>query len=195
MKTYTEKMLDKYRDWNVEGSDWAEGVIEAFKERMIADGVDVDEVYWTGFAGQGIGACFEGSLDNPVEFFDRHLHDQFPIVRKMLKENSDAVSWSCEHKGRYYHENSIHVSFDMLSPSEVFSYTGDMVNDAMLDRMDTVVDGYGDAVEEAITETMQGFMQELYSEIEKEFDYLTSDEAITESLEANDIEEEFPDDA
>ena len=42
--------------------------------------------------------------------------------------------------------------------------------------------------EESLKQLMRDFADWIYSSLEKEYDYLTSDEAIAESLRANEIE-------
>ena len=42
-------------------------------------------------------------------------------------------------------------------------------------------------LEETLIDTCRGYMRALYSDLRKEYEYLTSDEAVYEALEANDL--------
>ncbi len=177
-------LLEKYRDINVDFDDWHEYVVDLFKEDMKAIGINVDRVYFTGFWSQGDGACFEGNAVFP-KFMDNYPVDKYPMIRKVL-ENKGSVHFTTDHEGHYYHYNSIRYSCDVE-----FLY---QVLDAPTDFQEQIVEVYDKQLELEVPdfekETLEFFqdkMKELYSRLQNEYENLVSDEAVWETIVANDL--------
>jgi hypothetical protein len=68
------------------------------------------------------------------------------------------------HRGHYYHEYCMAISVERDSPT-----WQDMTADA----------------EDVITEALRDLARWLYRQLEREYDYLTSDEAVDEAITAN----------
>ena len=188
-------ILDKYRDWNVEHDDWWDCVYDCFKTEMEELGIEVDRMYFSGFYSQGDGACFEGSVSDWTKFLTS-LGKTCPA----LITNAEHNSWKfyATHSGRYYHENCT----DFSSAAQYFNHpdNSDATDDddwlhwcspyktdiqnaaflAMLRQHDI------DGLHAEFVEAFKDHMRELYKRLEQEYDYLTSDEAVLDSLEAND---------
>lgn len=186
-------LLEKYRYINVEYSDWSDSVQEMFTEEMKDIGVDVDRIYYSGFWSQGDGACFTGSLSDARKYLDHHHVDQFPMIRKLL-DAGGAVYVKCEHRGRYYHENCTFfwVDADTLTgmlpqPTEFHEQVAEQWQH-MLDKE------IGD-FEEAVVEQWRTYMRNLYRNLEDQYDHLTGDEAVWDTIEANELIEEVEEDA
>jgi hypothetical protein len=60
----SESLIDKYRHINVEHVEWWDSEYDCFKQDMAEVGIEVDNIYFSGFWSQGDGACFEGKIDN-----------------------------------------------------------------------------------------------------------------------------------
>ena len=76
------RVLDNYRQWNVEDNDWFEHVIETWTSLLAELGFDGVEIAFTGFSTQGDGASFTAkSLDVPVYIAN---YDKF--AREHLKQ-------------------------------------------------------------------------------------------------------------
>jgi hypothetical protein len=185
-----DEILDKYRDWNVyEG--WHDCVYEDFKREMDAIGIEVDEMYFSGFSSQGDGACFEGRVSDWPKFLESVGY----TCPALIALAAQAWGFSVVHRGRYYHENCTSFTSDMVSPSHycyserdefvhAYSpYNTDIQNAVFL----TVLQGYDyDALHDEFEEEFKRHMRALYSQLEEEYDHLTTDEAILDSLECND---------
>ena len=185
-----DEILDKYRDWNVyEG--WHDYVYEDFKREMDAIGIEVDEMYFSGFSSQGDGACFEGRVSDWPKFLES-IGYTCPALIGLAAE---AWGFSVVHRGHYYHENCTHFSSDMVSPDDysesemdefVYAhspYSTDIQNAAFV----AILQGYNfSSLHDEFEEEFKRHMRALYNQLEAEYDHLTTDEAILDSLEIND---------
>jgi hypothetical protein len=190
-----EALIQKYWDINTNYDDWHQSVYESFKADMKAIGIEVWRMYFTGFCSQGDGACFEGTLDDTLKYLDHHHQGQYPMIRKLL-ENGGCVYARCEHRGRYYHQycTEFWVDSDTLTgmidqPTEFHELIVEQWQSQLEDEM-------GD-FEKDIIEQWRSYMQDLYRKLEAEHDYLTSDEAVWDTIEANELYdwEDFEDEA
>lgn len=189
-KRQQDEILDKHREWNVyEG--WHDCVYDDFKGEMSAIGIDVDDIYFSGFSSQGDGACFEGRIDDWGKFLESIGYTCPALIG--LAGNS--WSFYVQHRGRYYHENCTSFSADMVSPDDysesemdefVYAhspYNTDIQNAAFV----AILKGYDFAkLEDEFIEEFKRHMRALYNQLEAEYDHLTTDEAILDSLECND---------
>ena len=190
-------ILDKHRYWNVDDLEWWDSVYDGFKEDMKAIGIRVDKMYFSGFSSQGDGACFEGSVSN-WELFLKSLGYTDPMLVRHLDQHAD---FSVRHRGHYYHENCTSFTTDLPLPNdlyeteenfvELYGY-GEELRDAAL--IATLSQYDGDKLEAQFTEVFKDHMRDLYRRLEEEYEYLTSDEVVLESLEVNDMLDELIED-
>lgn len=189
-----DEILDKYRLWNVYDG-WHDTVYDDFRRDMGEIGIDVDDIYYSGFSSQGDGACFEGCVSNWPKFL-KSVGYTCPALTTLAVE---AWRFYVIHRGHYCHENCTSFSTDMVNPDEYYEaalqdfvdnhspYTTDIQNAAFL----ALLQGYDyGALETEFTEAFKGHMRDLYSRLEDEHDHQTSDEAVLEALECNDQLEE-----
>lgn len=176
------QLVEKYRYINVEHSDWYDHVFENFREDMKAVGIDVRHMYFSGFWSQGDGACFTGALDNALIYLDHHHKDEFPMIRKLLEHHGE-VYVRCQHKGRYYHENSTEfwVDADTLigmlpQPTEFHRAIADQWQEELEMEMCRF--------EANVICQWQTYMRDLYRTLEAEYDHLISDEVVWETIQA-----------
>ena len=187
---YPDELVDKYRNIYVDFDDWFDNVQSEFKERMRAVGIDVDRIYFSGFWSQGDGAMFEGRIEDWGQYLG-HLGYDDPILIEAAVGNW-YYKWT--HSGHYYHEHSVSYDDGVFSPENPYTsgyWSRDIpeeeqfrgaVWDAMMERHDLL------ALTEKIQEDLRDHMRDLYRELEKEYDYLTSDEAVIEWMVANEID-------
>lgn len=184
-------LLEKYRYINTEYGNWWNCVYSDFKEDMKAVGIDVHRIYFSGFSSQGDGACFEGKLDNALVYLDHHHKDQHPVIRKLL-ENGGGVYINCDHNGRYYHaycttfwaeHDPLHTVMDQ--PTEFHEAIVEQWGELLVKEMEDF--------EAAVTEQWRTYMHELYRKLEAEYEYLTSDEAVWETITANELDTDAED--
>jgi hypothetical protein len=186
-----DEILDKYRDWNVYEC-WHDYVYEDFKREMDAIGIEVDDIYFSGFSSQGDGACFEGRVSDWPKFLESVGY----TCPALIGLAAEAWGFSVVHRGHYYHENCTHFSSDMVSPDDyseskmdefVYAhspYKTDIQNAAFV----TILQGYNfSSLQDEFEEAFKGHMRTLYSSLEAEYDHQTSDEAVLEALYAHDM--------
>jgi len=160
--------------WATEDSFWYETLIEDAKEIGKIIGIDIDNIYFSGFSSQGDGACFTGSYDyakgscKAIREYaprDSDLHDIADGLAAIQKPNFYQLSARVEHSGHYSHEYCTAISVHL--------------------------DGYPAPAEtyDTVTDLLRDFMRWIYKHLELEYEYCTSEETLTENADA--IEYEF----
>jgi hypothetical protein len=188
-----DQLIEKYRYINTKDHSWWDDTYDCFKERMTAIGVDVDKMYFSGFCSQGDGACFEGSVSEWGLFLKSVGYTDPALVRLAKYEWSFRV----RHYGYYYHENCTSFYTDMPNPDgeddewflEKYS-TYDSVADIRAKAWLAVLRRYDFAgLEREFTEAFKDHMRQLYKDLEADYDYRTSDEAVWDTIVANELDD------
>jgi len=188
----SEAAKEKARAWYREGGfdyDWYDAVYEDFQHiaeiigirfrtrtvRLMGGGTRHDPCIWfRGFWSQGDGACYEGvwrhtkGATTRLRAYapqDAVLHGIADRLQAIQRRNFFQLRAEITHHGHYSHEYSMRISVERDSP-----VGQDMTPDA----------------EDIVTEALRDLARWLYRQLEREYDYLTSDEAVDESLRAND---------
>lgn len=181
-----ESAKAKARDWYREGGfdyEWY-GFEDKFEiaKRL---GLDIEPVVkndrhngilFSGFWSQGDGACFMGRYNGTVDALAQvkgwaPQDAELLRIAKCLDEAQASVQHALKanitHRGLCYHEYT--MVFDFSDDSEA----------------DSVPDELMQAAEEHITEALRSFARWIYRQLEDEYNYLNSDEAVAETIEAN----------
>lgn len=193
MNPQTTELIEQYRDINTD-HDWWDGVYDCFTADMDTIGVTVEQMYFRGFWSQGDGACFEGYVHDWAKFLPSvdPAYDNLVLI-----EHSKFFEFSCQHSGFYYHEHS--VQYDVVLPLPESADDMDFADRYCpypLDDLRTlawlaVLNRYSSTtLENHLRDAFTGHMQTLYADLETEYDYLTSDEAVWEAIVANNLNEE-----
>jgi len=185
-------LLEKYRYINVEYDNWWDSVEDMFKEDMEKVGIYVATIFFSGFSSQGDGACFNGSLDNTLTYLDHHHQDQFPMIRKLLEHGGEVYA-KCSHRGSYYHQYCTQFWVDADTLRGVVRQPTEF-HEAIVDEWQRLLDKEVDDLADAITEQWRTYMQQLYRSLEEEHDCLISDEAVWDTIEANELDHDVEDD-
>lgn len=183
-----EALLETHRYINVEYGDWYDCVYSMFKSDMAQVGIHVTRMYFTGFCSQGDGACFEGEFGSLETYLDHHHQGQYPLIRKLLRHGGSVYARST-HSGRYYHENSTCISVATDTFYHLIECPTEF-HEQIVDTWDMQLDQEVSAFEEAITDQWRVYMCDLYSRLEDEYDHLTSDEVVWETIEANELDKD-----
>lgn len=188
-----EELIERHRYINVDDSWWYKDILRSWVVKLSTLGIDVTakDIHFSGFASQGDGACFEGHVDLP-EFVKAHGLD-YPYITL-----AGADGLECRvvltHSGNYYHGHS--VSFDLLIdepdyiPAVEEELKADLRHQVMLAAYEHDALRFND-LENAVKDICRGYMRDIYRELEKEYDYRTSDEVVWEALVANEMTEEL----
>ena len=180
----SEAAKEKARDWYREGL-----YQDSFEfEHVIADakvigelmGIDIDQVYYTGFCSQGDGACFEGSYSykkgsvKAVKEFaplDTELNRIAIDLQAIQRRNFYQLTANVKQSGRYYHSNCTLIEIWKNDVQQ--NYAHDYANDE---------------VELEVKELLKDFMNWIYKQLDRTNDYLDSNESIDENIMCNDYE-------
>ena len=171
------RALESFRDINVD-YDWWDSVYEMWTESLREEiGINKAEISSSGFYSQGDGASFSGNIDNKwLSNFVIEHKDSYPILASRIASQEteskieifDAVV--IRNQSRNSHEYTCRVSVDVPVSDEV-GIEGEVGN-----------------LEIALEEIRLNLCRELYRDLERQYEFLTSDEMIAETIEANEYE-------
>ena len=186
-----EVFKERARAWYREGGfdhDWYDAVYEDFQHiaeilgirlktrgtRLSGGRTRQDPCIWfSGFWSQGDGAAWEGwyfyRKSAAAELLayapkDQTLHHIAETLQAAQRQNFYQLRAEVTYRGNYYHAFTMAVSVFRESTAAV-----EIVGDA----------------ESIVTDAMRDLANWLYRQLEQEYDYLTSDEAVDETLVAN----------
>lgn len=190
MTTYADAVLDKYRYINME-HDWWEFAEDQLREDMLELGFAVEDMNFSGFYSQGDGAQFTGHMCSWKTFVEKvpTFAEAFPNTAIMVTDSADP-RYTITARGSHHHEYNTSHDF-ALNPD----YCDDPLSSEGLMRQCLLAkaEAEEDDVEEWLQEFFRGCMRELYRGLEQGYDYLTSDEMVSETIEANNLYEENED--
>lgn len=188
----SDEAKDKARAWYREGGfdyDWHDAVYEDFHQIAEILGVVFKTrsvslmgggsrqkpcIFFSGFWSQGDGACFEGyysfrkNASAAIRAYapqDTTLHGIADALQAVQRRNFYQLRAEATHRGHYQHEYCMAISVTRDSPT-----WQDMTADA----------------EDIVTEALRDLACWLYRQLEREYECLTSDEAVDEAITAND---------
>jgi len=164
-KEAKQKAIDNNRYFNTEDNDWSEYTLDYWKEKLAALGFDNTKIYFSGFASQGDGASFEGQIDIIKWLTVNKKRTEY----KAIIDDIDNCNIVITKSGHYEHEMTMSVEVEYFGNNDKACNTIDKLGNEILEN----------AREQA---------RLIYKELDKENDYLTSDEAIAESLESNECD-------
>lgn len=166
-----EKARDWYRSGGL-GYEWWDCTYEDAIQCAEVIGIDIDEIYFSGFSSQGDGACFEGSYSYAKGScrairehapLDKELHRIADVLLAIQKQAFYRVTATTRHSGHYYHAGCMSVTL------------GD--DCASCDCMD-----------DEVTEALRDFANWIYAQLQAQYWWLTEDEQIDETILANEYE-------
>lgn len=175
-----KELIDKHRDINIH-DEWWGYIKECFTAEMETKGVFVNKIYFSGFWSQGDGACFEGRIEDWGKYLSSLGYDH-PILHA-LAEEFWSLKWT--HRGHYYHENSVWFDEDIGLDDNWNPYDPDDLRHDVW-KVNVEQFHYGNLADE-IKRNLRQQMKGLYRELEEEYTSLTSDEAVCESIIANNL--------
>lgn len=167
----SDKAKEKAREWYKEDAldyNWYESDYDDFKTIAKLMGIEISEIYFSGFYSQGDGACFEGrftpiknSLDKIKEYApnEEALHN----IAAHMQDLPEYLSATIKHSGYYYHEGCTDINVESsMENYEVNSI--DAANTKIWLRM---------------------FMKWMYKQLENTYDDLNSDSHVDDCIMLN----------
>lgn len=191
-----QKLIDEHRFINVDFDDWCDDIIGIFKDRMAAIGFEVSVVKFSGFWSQGDGASFEGTIYDPKRFFEQTGFDNgYPQLYRIIRAGG-FFSLSIHTFGSYCHSNTMLTSDFEYDDWRTLTYLDGEVREAVAEKLQQLLNKEleNGEIEDDFLEYMRGRADDLYRELQLEYEYLTSDEAVWEAIKDNELDGELKDD-
>lgn len=178
-ETDPKRFEREYSSWvEHEGNyEWWDSVEEGFKERMKEFGLDVYKIAFSLGYSQGDYATFEGYIA-----IDELLEKLYPEQIVLIQEFRDWGREPVEYRRsgtpyialRWYPGNTY--------PSGLFK---DLDQDAWAALTEQAADDFD--LERTVNDWLEAQASELYFDLRKEYEYLTSEEQYIEYCECNDV--------
>jgi hypothetical protein len=173
----TDAAKEAARQWWRTSSErdgfWSETVIDDAKEIGKLLGIDIDNIYFSGFSRQGDGAQFTGTYyynKGAAKAVAKHAPGDVELLniatnlQDIQRRNFYQLSASVAHSGHYSHE---------------FCTTINTYKDGCDVDADT---------EDGITEFLRDFMRWIYARLEAEYIYCNADEQVDDNIRCNEYE-------
>jgi hypothetical protein len=162
-----QRVLDRHRHINVEDAWWYQSIVSEWKTRLESMGYEDPMILFSGFYCQGDGACFEARINLERWLDHSGLTSKYERLREAY--SSCDVELTLRHSGRYYHKYSTRLESH---------YSG---------SDDRVARELGE-VDALISEEKVRLANEIYRELESAYEGYTDNEAVAETLNANEFE-------
>lgn len=187
-----EKALDETRDIHT-SHEWWDMAYEEFKTIGTILGIDIENIWFSGFSSQGDGLCFEGSFQY-AKGWRKELSDHAPVqfthpdtgvvtdnphnveyhklgerLQELQRNSFYGIHGTVKHRGHYQHSGC--TDFDVRH-----NWDGDV--DVPFD-------------EEDVKQVYRELMDTFYCLLNREHDYLISDEHIEQTITESATEFEF----
>jgi hypothetical protein len=164
-ETVKKKILDKYRNINVDYDGWDDWVLEDWYIKLKSLGYEDAKIYFSGFWSQGDGACFTATVN-----IDQYLSAHKLTTRfKHLLEWADYISITITHRRHYYFARSTDVNVEFREENQEV--------EALLNELEAM-----------IKKERETLGDEIYKNLEDVYCDLTSDESVAETLRINEYE-------
>ena len=189
----SDRAKDKARDWwrDCENQEFGQQIELEFAETAAnLLGIEFDTktvklmsgrtwqesvIYWSGFGSQGDGASFKGrysfAADSPdkihAEFGkDKELWQIAVDLAELQSKNNNSLSAKIDQRGNYVHSGTMHIDWA-----------------ERVDGEDVTA-----GAEEELERILRAFADWIYDGLRQEYDYRMSNEAVDDSIRANEYE-------
>lgn len=176
-KDVQQNAIEGLRDINTY-YEWWDFVFDDSKRLAAMIGIDIDDIYFSGFWSQGDGAQFTGSYEyrkggakelKAEAPQDTELHAIADGLQEIQRRHFYKLTARVKSSGCYSHEMCTDVR---VYRETEYSYVGDCAADT----------------DNTVTELLRDYMRWIYRRLESEYDYLNSDDAIRDTIIANEYE-------
>lgn len=195
-----QELIEKYREINVDGDWWYESVYEWFEDECTNRGVYINhvprkhhktgkvyydkDISFSGFWSQGDGAAFAGEINDIDKALGIKI-DNYPIFKKYIHELDG--DWSCTWKqGR-----GNNIDFQGLELDPIADYLD--ADHPFAEVWQEQLDREHELVESDFNDLANEMCALLYKTLEDEYEAMTTDEAVWETIVANELDKEIDD--
>ena len=180
-------LIERYQNINVD-HEWWDSVYDDFHSICKRMGIDLDrhEPSFAGFWSQGDGASFTGIFNADVADTAPETIRNYAPIDKELHRIADELCML----GRIYYRAYARVGRPYGS-HHCHQYTMFVTDyEPLVGDIDDWADEVHEAVEKGLQELFRDLAGWLYSTLEQEYDYLTSNEGVWDTIVANDMHKE-----
>lgn len=172
------KVIEKMYDINVD-YDWWKWTIEEQTEDLTEKGYEDVEISFSGFGSQGDGASLTGKLN----------------LLKWLENNGNALKIRSSVIG-LINSGKVHVGIDITRFSHHYVHERSTSVNVSVDFYSNGLISWPDNIEKYLLDKLENYLESevirlnkgIYKALEEEYFYQTSEEAIKETIEANEYE-------
>lgn len=170
-----EKALENFRNINVDdGSGWYDFIFEEIQEGLAKIGFENIDISFSGFWYQGDGASFTCKSVNLEKFINstKERKEKYKALAPYIEDGTLTASiYRTSHL--YSHENTCSVLVE----------TQGMLHDDVVKNDDLIAE-----LENELERVRYEASKEIYKTLKKEYNYLISDDAVIETIEANEYD-------
>lgn len=185
-KKAQQRAIEDHREINVD-YEWYDFIFDDFIKEAAEKGLTVnyEDISFSGFWSQGDGASFTGTVETSgdIEKLLNALNITFKHKALKCLFIRNANIYIKRLTSHYYHKNTITciVNFDGYSYYSI-------VRDCIYKRLDDYLYKKAGEIEKKLEALKDDLCNKLYKELESEYDYQTSDDAIKETFIINEYE-------
>lgn len=174
-----EKAIKDLFDINVNLGDWYEWVLEDWTTKLEAMGFEDIDIQFSGFYSQGDGASFTAKNIDITKYIESQgLSNRFRVLLDVLNKEE------CRIEGRvkrctwhYSHEHTVDVEMEFYWDEEDIPIGRESRAEFLLD-----------VLKDCIEDDVRRLSREIYRDLQKEYEFRTSEEAIVDTIKCNELD-------
>lgn len=169
-----KKILERERYINVEDSWWSDCALDEWKEKLTAVGFDDPVINFSGFYSQGDGASFTCKDVDILTFItSQKAKGRFKNLIKAMKTEKAEILASVERISHHYsHEYTVKADVETIQNDDNEEFYNKVYRESL-------------ELESLMTETVRSLSKQIYRDLESEYEGLTSDESVIDTIKAN----------
>lgn len=166
-----EKVLRIYQEKYLESYEYANFILENNREELEELGFFNVKIYYSGFYSQGDGACFTGDINIATYLNSIAKGDGFTELKEI--DPDYLGEFNIYQFGQYYHHKSVYVQVDDYMDRQ------DLTNQQYVELEKLRLD---------CTSYVRERSQLIYKQLEKSYEYYSSEEGLLEFIESHGVE-------
>lgn len=191
---YPDQFRKAYNEWCSEGLgyEWYDCVYQDAIENGKALGFDIEGINFSGFWSQGDGACWFGDVFL-ADYIKAHCdisEPKYHVMLALIAEGHIDNRVTIRTSGRYSHENTMHLTYDVsfLSPFADETMREGVYQGALAGDLMELIEHDIPDLENEILDAARGYAADIYNQLEEEYNNLTREESYIDYCECNEVE-------
>jgi len=170
--------------------EWWDCVYYNATEEGEALGFRIDKIFFSGFYSQGDGASWTGYVDM-VRWLERNKRDdpKAHIAIALMEEDWVERKVAVTTSGRYSHSNTMRMDYygrgATVYDEDNCLERGIFEGVSVANLLEAIPEGYFQDIADEALESARSYADEIYKRLEKEWEWLCSEEVIAETCDAN----------